>query len=951
MLGEKIADYPNQKAHPVLPRGNYLIVNSFDNQLNITDYTEDNFYYKIIPSEGFMIYLYDSLGNTIKDAVVKCGSKVLKYNGKLNAYETTKIKGKKILEINNRGVFHYIDLAKQADRQRVRRANIFKQAKWALKRTWRNTKQFAKNLINPQEPSYKGFVVFSKPKYKPGEIVKLKAYVTDKNGKSYNSPLDLGLKGDYPDRMDTTLAHLSPYRPGMFEYQFKLSADLHLNLDKDYSVVFRKEKDDEILSHGFRYEDYELKDIRFNMNIDKKEFSKKDTIRLKFKATDENDMARFGVKVDIVVTPQFYAAKTGSADRAFLPDTLWIRTLSMDAESEKELVIPDSIFPENVSFSYVVKSTYTSDDNQKKTASQVLMRNSTDYNLDFSLKNGIVKIQEMFQGKPHPTKARIQYKGHNDELLTNKEVNFPFEEALPWYVNEINVQTKQCTHSESVEDISSDKQVDCRFYTDKDSLTLELKNPANIPIWFTILNSKKTIYEGFCNQDYVYKKKAGSKDVFNLKLTYLYASEKHSIDGEISRFDKNLSMKVSTPTSIYPGQKTNVVIAVADKNGKPVKNVDITAYSFTSKFEQAGIPNKILIYGKSRTARSFQEKEYNVIKVGLRNRQSLLNWDKWKTEMSLDTIAYYRFLYPKTFFSYTEPTNDNSTQVSPYVVVDGAIQPIHAMWIDGRTYYVAQAQQLDTYSFRVNPGKHDFRFRTTDRIVTVNNVYLAVGAKNIVSFDASAPSWKEENPMNKLTPCLMTSRLIDKKLNGQLSDDELKQLSSDMISVENNFGYLSFQNTNKVVQLPGFIKSGNQFYYLNNVKRNDYNSTLRGYTNSAILAGPFPERSFVNGQANMASAFANGQFLTYLQIEGGNRYTFMDRYQKIQSWKTSPLSKNSLLNIPENNFTSKPISLETIQQNFNGQIHSLLASTSGISTKKDKVLKELSSFSCRLELL
>ncbi len=946
MLGELVAEYLNYNKSPRLTRGNYMIVSAVDNKLNVTDYTEDNFYYKVIPSKELMLFLYDSLGNVIKDAVVKCKSKTLQFDAERNVYVMKKMKGEKVLEINNRGVFHYIDVEKPSNERSRHYAkslpNFFKSVKRKARNFWWRTKYKVKSLLKKDDDEkYDGFIVFSKPKYKPGEVVKLKAYLTKKDGTPYKKAVYLVLSGG---RKDTTLINLSPYRDGMYEYQFKLSDSLQLDLDRDYSIRLEPKKYDYAISGRFKYEDYELKDIRFKMDLDKETSYKNDTVKLKFKATDENDMARFGGKVDVSITPIYGSVQTGNNEKTFVADTLWTYTLPFGEASEKELVIPDSIFPKNVSIECLVRATYTSDDNQKRSDVEHLYRNTNDYNIDMTVKNGNIKIDELFQGKSISTSAIVTLEGENSETLKSMEVLLPYETILPWYVTHVEVKTKSNHfYNKPVNNITSGEQVDCRFYADGDSLFFQVKNPSHVPVWYTIMKNNHVFEQGYFEKDFSYKKKVGKKDAFNLKLNYLYASDKNSVDKEIPLIEKNLVMQVSTPTAVYPGQKTNVNFVVKDKNGKPAKNVDITAYAITNKFDENDLP-QLPVYGFVKKALRYKETNYDVDEEGFHNKQTALDWDKWKSPMSLDTIAYYQFLYPKPFYSYTEPTNDNTTQVSPYVVMDGAIQPIYAMWIDNRTYYIAQAQQLDSYVFRVSSGKHDFRFRLQNRIVTVNNVYLQAGMKNIVSFDASVPSIKKEYPDHKFSPYVMTSKIVDKKLGGNLSKNETEQLAADMITVENNFGYISFPNIFYTVQIPGFIKSGKQIFYLNNQPRNSYNRTLRGYANQAILAGPFPEREFVNGENNVASAYGDGKFLTYFAIEGGNQYTFFNRYQKIKGWKTN-LINNDFTSIPDNSFKSKPITLDDIQQNFYDQIHSALISTSGTTQRVNSYI-----FSNRLEL-
>lgn len=173
-----------------------MIVNTHEEKLNITDYTIDDLYFKVIPAEEFMLCLHDSLGNLITDATVKSGSKTLKFDKATQTYNNKDLKYEAIIEINNKGVYHYLEIESKENYYRLaQRKNIFENIKWKARRFWYNLKENVKCLFDkdhcPTKNKYTGFVAFSKPRYKPGETVKLKAYMAEHNGKPYNKPVDI----------------------------------------------------------------------------------------------------------------------------------------------------------------------------------------------------------------------------------------------------------------------------------------------------------------------------------------------------------------------------------------------------------------------------------------------------------------------------------------------------------------------------------------------------------------------------------------------------------------------------------------------------------------------------------------------------------------------------------------------------------------------------------------
>ena len=630
MLQTFVTSYARNEKEPSLLRGNYFIAGADENNLVFSDYTVDDLNFKIIPGEQMKLCLYDSPGNIIRDAEVKCGSSKLKFDKTTNTYNTNKVKDGQIIEVNNKGVLHYIEIEKKESYRYYSNSNLFKKSWRTIKWKWLGLKRNISGLFNPDDrpvrDKYTGFIVFSKPKYKPGETVKLKAYMTDYKGKLYNTPVDIRLHGDYySDKTDTTLVkNLSPYRPGMYQYEFKLTDSLNLELDNDYIVALKtKNKKDNELSGAFKYEEYELKSAKFSVETQKTEYAAEDSVKIKFKATDENDMALYGGKVEITVTPAKYGnPKLNNQQSAFIPDVLWTETVDMSEVSEKEITIPDSIFPAGISLNYEVKCTFLSADNEKVEQSKTLFRNANDYLIDFSMGKGILTINELHKGEPQQTQAAIKVFGENEETISENAVTLPYKLTVPWFASDIEVTTNNSKGYFSPEDVK-DEQLGYQFYRRNDSVFLKVENPANIPFWYTVRKKNNEIAKGYTTQ-LNYSVKDNGKEGYSMQLSYLFGKERQ-IEEKLPFVRKNMSIDVSTPTTVYPGQKTNVTVSVTDKKGKPVENADITAYSFTSKFSDYSMPY-LAIKGEARYAKPFKNTTYNPDENGIYNRKSPLNW-------------------------------------------------------------------------------------------------------------------------------------------------------------------------------------------------------------------------------------------------------------------------------------------------------------------------------------
>lgn len=56
-----------------------------------------------------------------------------------------------------------------------------------------------------------------------------------------------------------------------------------------------------------------------------------------------------------------------------------------------------------------------------------------------------------------------------------------------------------------------------------------------------------------------------------------------------------------------------------------------------------------------------------------------MTWKRWAGAIALDTVEYYKFLYPETYYVYKEKSSTGKTQISPFVVINGEVQGVHML--------------------------------------------------------------------------------------------------------------------------------------------------------------------------------------------------------------------------------------------------------------------------------
>jgi TonB-dependent SusC/RagA subfamily outer membrane receptor len=926
MLHTLVMGCAEVKDIPVLPRGNYIRVKVVDNKLEYSDHTVDNFYHRIVEDEKVMLFLSDTLGNVIRNATVRQGVKRLKFDGTTQTYNTARIGDEKIVEVNNGGVLHYIEFEKES--RYYDRNNFFRSS-------WRKIMNGFYRVFEPDRAyipdKYDGFVVFSKPKYKPGETVLFKAYIHH-NGRPYNEKAEVSLVSYYPVKIDTTLTTIQPYRPGMYEWKFPLSDSLKLPLDNRYNIVLKtRGRYTNNIEGRFYYEEYELGRISFDAKTDREKYAGGDTVKLQFNARDENGMLVYDGRVDVTIRPSKRHKQAYWTDRAFIPDEIWKYSFDMNGKASAELVLPDSVFIPSTAIYYDVECSFLDSGNEKHVRELAVYMDMRSRLIDFSVEKGILTVKELANGESMPVKALLTAYNSEAEIVSRDSVQLPYSFPLSWIADDYEVTTGTSSGEFYVEDIKEDI-MGYRFFREDGNVRLVVDNPSRFPFWYTIRKGKKTVGKGYVSElDYSCKDKG--KNGYTMQLSYILGEEAKTITGSLPHMEKNLFMEVNTPTTVYPGQTATVDVFVRDKEGRPAKNVDITAYAFTSKF---GVYSPdVTIYGKSVFGKQFKNTRYNTSEEAPYNAKASMEWAVWRSRMGLDSIEYYRFLYPDACYAYSGKVPGEVTQISPYVMIDGSPQGVHILWIDEQPHYFRQARQLDVYSFPVTPGYHTLKFRTYDREIMVENVYVREGMKTILSVNGEKPAILPDSIGKEgERPLRITVEKYGKKNRGQLGEREITLLKDYMVTVDNTSGTATLPN-DEPFYTPAVIDAGGVYYWLNHSVTRRYDFSRRSYVMDPILAGPFPYRGFSTGGENIGILYIDTMFVNSFAIEGGYRYEIWKNRLKQAKWEQIPFSPKINPYAPQVSFSQSALTAATIRDMFRDQLLNRVQQKAGLMILDD----------------
>ncbi|MDP4214901.1 MAG: carboxypeptidase-like regulatory domain-containing protein [Bacteroidota bacterium] len=733
---------------PGLASGNYLFVTARGPDLNWELRTIGDLRFTLISNGhelGFTLNKPD--GTLIGDAQIRMSGREIPYDPVAKTYHTRQYRAGEGASILWHGTLYFCQVntryagwrgewgrGKRGRGERGRgmsdwSEHLFQTIKWELRRS----RMRLRRLITRRPRAIQSFMVFSKPKYKPGDTVNGKAFIAYSGGRLLDEPVRLVLYNPFLGR-DTTLMTLRPYRPGCYSFSFVLNDSLHLKLDADYRVRLMWDEDKRAADGRLRYEDYELQSLRFQARADKSEIAPGDPLSVYFRATDENDLPMPDARVHMTVLSG--SKNTFRKPNEFIPDTLWEHRQALDPVGETRIVIPEHIFPA-ADMDFEIECELLTSNNEFREESISGKWKDDTVRILLTQEHDSVRIDYRVLNKSRRTEAIWIAGNDQDDTIAQERISLPAVLPINPHAETIEVMSLPDSIDATLEVENERKAVQFDSKRSPDSVTIVSINPKHLDFWYTIFAGNRIVARGYTRQLNYRERSVTPKNYF-LSVQYFCAGKLSEDTYTLPLREKLLRVQLVEPRVVYPGEETDLAVSVKDIHDRPVAGADVTAYSFTSKFDAYRLPG-LPYFGKSYPRRKLIEPLSLAKDVdGRVIRDMPLNWERWSREMRLDSMEYYRFLHPATVYVNTENAADRLTQIAPFVSVRGVLQAIHQVYIDEKPVYFSQSGQLRRYSFLLAPGRHSIRLRTYDRMVSLDSVWAERGKKTFLCVNGDA---------------------------------------------------------------------------------------------------------------------------------------------------------------------------------------------------------------------
>ncbi|MDR3235205.1 MAG: carboxypeptidase-like regulatory domain-containing protein, partial [Prevotellaceae bacterium] len=612
----------------------------------------------------------------------------------------------------------------------------------------------SKHLVNPWHggydyrgngPSFYSYMITDKNKYKPGETVRFKSYALSGSRRPLKSELDIWMQADKYNSFKK-ISVLSPYHPGGYAGEVLLHDSLKLRLDNHYALQLRDKKGKIVASTRFKQEDYELSDSRIETRLTMNNHYAPDTNAIEIKALDANGLFLQDMQAEILVKRD--AVLASLTDVLVLPDTLMYQKIDLGNDKPTWVNIPPDLFGEsNCRYSVAVKAlTY---DNQRLESRQSATFYKSKYEISSSTRNDTICFQWKELGREKPVTAELRY----DDAKEAKRIELPYEEPFNQAVKSYDFRIDSLSYRQSFETARLHAHLNIAGGIAADSFHVKLINPLNLELSWYIYQGN-TLLEKGSGKEFDFQYPNTDLEVTHyVEIFYFMGGTEQAYRRTFVPKTEFLDVAIDLPNRIYPGQSLETTVTVKNHLGKPVKDVDLTAFAYNSQLDHS-VPD-LPYYGESprtreqRSSYSLDEKKY-MLNVSL-------DYFYWNKQAQLDTMKYYQFTYPwNKRFRYTVDTPDSTTQFAPYVMKNSEAVAIYVIEVNGKPVYFSWTNQPKAYSFLVSDTvKQQITLRLHDRAIVLDSILFESGKKTILSLD-----------MDHLPPKVKTIRLDTRDKNG-----------------------------------------------------------------------------------------------------------------------------------------------------------------------------------------
>lgn len=577
-----------------------------------------------------------------------------------------------------------------------------------------------------------GFMVFNQPKYKLNDTVRLKAYAVDKRKRRWRKPADVCLEYYKEKNISQVLATLKPESPGSFIYEFVLRDTL--TNDLRYTVALKDEKGRYIINNSFTTEDYVLDEAAiYSARSAKDTYYSNDSIVIVVSAKDANGLALLDgtayLELNVKNINSIYH------DSLYVNDSLYTEEKKLLPEGDTKFIIPASLLAD-ADMELDATVVFKNSNNELHEESVSFFYRPGQQEIAIKIINDSVYADYLVNGRSVSATGDAETEG-NIEL--SKHISFPYKTKIDpqvegyWFY----IMEKDSIICSGSAEVEHNYRPAFARNNNRDSIGFTISNPNKIPVNYTIFYGNKIIASGKSSAGLIEWKKKTSRNriMYKLRYQYVWAGEEKTAQENIGLLYKMLDIGTASKNTVFPGQKDSVHIAVKDFKGRPLSNVNLTAFAYNNQFKETKIPSPPYI-AKYKGGKEIIRDRYDYYDAYVTGKYKLGYHQRFRKIFSLDSMQFYKMLFPADgIYDAAFATEALNAQLSVHVVNNGVLQQVYMLYLNRNLLYYHDVTDKMPYSFSAFHGYNQIGIRLQDRYVQIDSIYIQPGYKHDLFID------------------------------------------------------------------------------------------------------------------------------------------------------------------------------------------------------------------------
>ena len=709
--------------------------------------------------EEYFVLVSDSAGLPVPDAKVWLDSSKCTWDSSVGGY--------KIFDRNLKGKIT------------VKKGNDFTIQTFAQStRQIRGGGKPPRDRYNYSKPFAQGYMVSNKPRYRYGDTVFYKAFLVNKKAKPWKKPVYLS-SGHY-------FKKLKPTEPGAFDGYFVLNDSFSPGMQFLHLMEMRGGRPGRLMkSLNIRLEDYETDEVTTSVQkgLDP---SPGTGAKVHFETLTKGGLPVLDGKIK--VTLKLLDVQFTDADSVGFPEKWFSSRYEYstvpDPSGITTVHFHDSLFIPGQA-AWMVTAEFLSFDNRtyEYPAIQLQYQGGKDRTFG-SMDEDTLTITNRFMGKESARTLTLKNFAITGDLLTTKTIVTPYHEILPYWITRSEVLrgdtlVQRLYHSSSLPEIKGKRT--------HDSVLIEFK--TNRPVFYRIYRNNEMVHGG-SGLKLDYRRKDKSKHSYHIQFGFPDATDPANAyqSKSFHLAEREAIVRINTPMQVYPGQKAAVEIVVTDAKGKPLNNVNLTAWAINKQVPGITRP-EIPYMGLVKSQKNLPLNPKATISIHPIWPTAIKDWQV--NRLNLRQLPYYQLRFPANYAVINDTSINKQTEAEVFVTWKGQYDiPRYVMANDSLIWM--QDAFKSTKAYKIKPGKYNFTVRTHGHIFKLKDIQIKPGLKNFIRIN---------------TDSMLRQKLCDTIAPGYYRKAEWEMLTNHRML----FRYQFHNNDTLIFKINGDVRFGTPF--------------------------------------------------------------------------------------------------------------------------------------------